>query len=46
MLHHRDEAAAMSGPLPKPEGASDAELAGWTVVGRTLLNLDEFITRE
>ncbi len=39
-------AAALAGALPKPEGASDAEFAAWTVIGRTLMNLDEFITRE
>jgi cytochrome c553 len=39
-------AAAMAGKLPKPEGASDAELAAWTVIARTLMNLDEFISRE
>ena len=27
-------------------GASEAQLATWTLVGRTLMNLDEFITRE
>ncbi len=27
-------------------GTSEAELAAWIMVGRTLLNLDEFITRE
>ncbi len=41
-----EEAQALAGPLPKPENASDVELAAWAVVGRTLLNLDEFITRE
>jgi hypothetical protein len=39
-------ARAMAGNLPRPSGAGDAELAAWAVVGRTLLNLDEFITRE
>jgi hypothetical protein len=32
-----------AGPL---EGINAAELAGWIIVGRTLMNLDEFITRE
>jgi hypothetical protein len=43
-----DEAAArqMIGPEPPPEGMSPAELAAWVGVGRTILNLDEFITRE
>lgn len=29
-----------------PAGVSIAELAAWVNVGRTLLNLDEFVTRE
>jgi len=29
-----------------PEGSSPEELAAWIVVARTLINLDEFITRE
>ena len=29
-----------------PEGTSALELAAWIIVGRTLINLDEFITRE
>ena len=29
-----------------PQGVSPAELAAWVIVGRTLINLDEFITRE
>ncbi|MGH9630593.1 MAG: PSD1 and planctomycete cytochrome C domain-containing protein [Bryobacteraceae bacterium] len=32
-------------PLP-PEGVEPIEAAAWTGVGRVLLNLDEFITRE
>jgi mono/diheme cytochrome c family protein len=43
---HEKQAAAMAGPLQKPAGVTDAELAAWTLVGRTLFNLDEFITRE
>ena len=39
-------AAAMAGKLPKPPATTDAELAAWAVLGRTLMNLDEFITRE
>ena len=34
------------GKLPVPSGADSAEVAAWTIVCRTLLNLDEFITRE
>ena len=33
-------------PPALPQGASPAQLAGWTVVARVLLNLDETITRE
>ncbi|MBI2478999.1 MAG: hypothetical protein HYV60_10320, partial [Planctomycetia bacterium] len=29
-----------------PDGSSPEELAAWIVVTRTLINLDEFITRE
>ena len=43
---HPDEARQMAGTLSKPPGAGDDELAAWSVVGRTLMNLDEFITRE
>lgn len=39
-------AAEMIGAQAKPEGISDAQLAGWTLVGRTLMNTDEFITRD
>ncbi len=44
----QDEAAAkqIAGPEPLPEGTSAAELAAWIGVSRTVLNLDEFITRE
>ena len=34
------------GKLVPLEGTSLAELAAWIIVGRTLINLDEFITRE
>jgi len=39
-------AAAIVGKKPKPEGIGQAELAAWVMVGRTLMNLDEFITKE
>ena len=44
----QDEAAAkqIAGPDPLPEGTTVAELAAWVGVSRTVLNLDEFITRE
>jgi len=47
-LAGQDEAAArqMIGPEPPPKGTTVAELAAWIGVGRTVLNLDEFITRE
>jgi len=34
------------GKAEMPSGVTPAELSGWIAVGRTLLNLDEFITRE
>ncbi|MBI1902884.1 MAG: PSD1 domain-containing protein [Planctomycetia bacterium] len=43
---HGDEAGKLIGPAPKPDEATDADLAAYVVVARTLLNLDEFITRE
>lgn len=36
-------AALFAGKL---EGASDAEMAAWIVLSRSILNLDEFLTRE
>jgi Protein of unknown function (DUF1553)/Protein of unknown function (DUF1549)/Planctomycete cytochrome C len=44
----QDEAAAKQivGSETLPQGTSAAELAAWIGVGRTVLNLDEFITRE
>jgi hypothetical protein len=33
-------------PLPLPAGVSPPEAAAWVAVARTLLNLDEFLTRE
>ncbi|MEX2176088.1 MAG: DUF1553 domain-containing protein [Pirellulaceae bacterium] len=43
-----DETSArqMVGPEPPPANCGIAELAAWIGVGRTILNLDEFITRE
>ena len=43
-----DEKAAMQivGKQAIPDGSTPAELAAWIIVGRTLINLDEFITRE
>ena len=46
-LAEQDEAAArkiVGSPLPSSDAI--AEVAAWVSVGRTLLNLDEFITRE
>jgi hypothetical protein len=47
-LAARDEAAARQLVGAPPISTSDdlAEVAAWVSVGRTLLNLDEFITRE
>jgi hypothetical protein len=39
-------AETLVGKAARPEGVETAELAGWILVGRTLMNLDEFITRE
>jgi hypothetical protein len=36
----------MVGEPALPDGCSVAEMAAWVGVGRTLLNLDEFIMRE
>jgi hypothetical protein len=33
-------------PAALPEGVAPSQAAAWTLVGRVLLNLDEFITRE
>ena len=38
--------AAIVGKTKLPDQASPAEMAAWIIVGRTLMNLDEFITRE
>jgi len=47
LLTERPEAAKqIAGPLPVVEGADMAELAAWVVLGRVILNLDEFISRE
>ena len=40
------EAAAIVGERPRPKQVSLEELAAWIVVGRTIMNLDEFITKE
>jgi hypothetical protein len=44
----QDEAAAkqIAGPEPIPDQTTAAELAAWVGVSRSVLNLDEFITRE
>jgi mono/diheme cytochrome c family protein len=39
-------AADLLGSAPLPPGVSKSEAAAWVAVARTLLNLDEFITRE
>ena len=42
-----EAAAKLVGKQTAADGhATPAELAAWVVVGRTLMNLDEFITRE
>ncbi|MEO8495945.1 MAG: DUF1553 domain-containing protein, partial [Planctomycetota bacterium] len=42
----RESTTQVVGKQIAPEGSSPAELAAWIVVARTLINLDEFITRE
>ncbi len=47
LIERTDSAAdAMIGPQEGPENTAKAELAAWMLVGRTLMNLDEFVTRE
>jgi hypothetical protein len=38
--------AARVAPTRRPDGIDTPEAAAWTSVGRVLVNLDEFITRE
>jgi hypothetical protein len=38
--------AALIGSSPVPTGTTEPELAAWIIVGRTLMNLDEFVTKE
>ena len=37
---------AATGIYPRPNNLNDVELATWTALANTLLNLDETITRE
>lgn len=39
-------ASEITGPRPIPENGSPPEVAAWILVGRALMNMDEFITRE
>jgi hypothetical protein len=41
-----ESADKIAGKAPLPENASVEEVAAWVIVGRALMNLDEFITRE
>lgn len=50
MAHFKEDAAdatklATSATQPLPAGADPVELAAWTVVANTVLNLDAFLTR-
>jgi cytochrome c553 len=45
-LSQLDETTAASWVPAPPDGVSQREAAAWTGIGRVLLNLDEFITRE
>jgi hypothetical protein len=38
--------AEIVGTTPLPAGGKPASIAAWILVGRTLLNLDEFVTRD
>jgi hypothetical protein len=42
-----EEAAALitSAGIKTPEGMSNADFAAWIVVANTILNLDEFLTK-
>jgi hypothetical protein len=42
----RNAASAATGDRPLPAGTDAAELAAWVMVGRAIMNLDEFITRD
>jgi hypothetical protein len=47
LLQDQPQAAAqIAGQVPPPAGCTATELACWVIVGRTMMNLDEFITRE
>jgi hypothetical protein len=46
MAAQDEEAARQVAGVPVPTSDSMAEVAAWVSVGRALLNLDEFITRE
>ena len=43
---HPAEAAAAVGMAPLPRDATVLDIAAWTGVARTLLNLDELLVRE
>jgi len=43
---HHEMAEQICGNQAVPKSDTAAELAAWIVVGRTVMNLDEFITRE
>jgi hypothetical protein len=43
---HSAAAQTVAGAAPLPAGTTVAELSAWVNVARTLMNLDEFITRE
>jgi hypothetical protein len=44
--HDSESAAQIVGAEPIPADATKVELAAWVLVGRALMNLDEFVTRE
>ena len=46
LCRQNPEAAAELSGNHRPETVEPADAAAWTAVARTVLNLDEFITRE
>jgi len=45
-LSKLDDATAVAWMPAPPDGVTQREAAAWAGIGRVLLNLDEFITRE
>ena len=43
---HVGVVTALAGALALPKDTAKSDLAGWVMVGRVLLTLDEFLTKE